>query len=546
MKYRYYLNQLICLTGLFLLFSFLAIPRVQAQDTWYEKGKAAKDNNRKIEYFTRALEEEKKDNWTYYFRAWAYYSLGRYEKALKDFTSGTEVDGTLDGSFLNSGIAWCYYRLEKYDEAFASAEKAISKRDNNSEAWNVRGWVQIAQEKPGDAIPSFTKYIALKPDSYLGYSNRSYAYVLTKEYSKVLTDCEKALEIETSNEYLLERKAYALMKLKRNDEAMELIKEKINYKPDDPLSLSNIGNLFYRNEDYNTAIEYHTKGMTLYSRKIKDDREFIHIYRDDIYDIYMSRGDAYYALKDYQRALADYKHATTLKPDDYRAWHEIGQLQTFQKNWSEGAQAYEKAFALNGELKFGWVNLGFCYDNLNKPHRAIDAYTRGIKNNPDVGLLYNNRGYGYLELKMYDKALADLQKAIAVEPEIVMSHVSLGEYYYDRKMYGDAIAKFDMAIKMDEGTTEAYTAAYFTRGMCYFEQEQYVKAKADFKSAIKVSPKHVLAHEKLGISHYELEEFCEAYRTLKKTLDLESTVADKEAKLAPRYLGKMTTNPCNK
>lgn len=529
---------------LLVLLLGLPVASLLAQSTWYDKGKAASDNNRKVEYFTKALEQERKDAWVYYFRGWAYYGLGRYEKALNDFNAGLEAEGNLDASFLNSAVAWCKYRLEDYNAGLKAADKAIEGRESNSEAWNVRGWLLIMKERPTDAVASFTKYIALKPESSLGFSNRSYAYTLTKQFENVVADCDKALTMDPTNEFLLERKAFALMKLDRGQEGIELIKEKISYKPDDPLSLSNIGNLFYRNEDYTTAIDYHTRGMALYDAKIKDDREFIKIYRDDIYDIYMSRGDAYYALKDYQHALGDYKKATTLNPKNYRAWHEIGQLQTFQKNWSEGASAYEQAFAIKPDLTFGWVNLGFCYDNMNQPHRAIDAYTRGIENNPDVGLLYNNRGYGYLELKMYDKALADLKKAIEVEPDVVMSHVSLGEYYFDRKQFIKAIEKFSHALAMEDGSVQAYTAAYFTRGMCYSEREEYEKAKSDFRDAIKLTSDHVLAHEKLGITHYNLEEYCESYRLLKRTLDLESQVPNKQAKLAPRYLGKMTKNPC--
>jgi tetratricopeptide (TPR) repeat protein len=127
-----------------------------------------------------------------------------------------------------------------------------------------------------------------------------------------------------------------------------------------------------------------------------------------------------------------------------------------------------------------------------------------------------------------------------------MSHVSLGEYYYDRQMYQDAIAKFDHAIKMEEGTFEAYTAAFYTRGSCYFELKEYDKALKDFLEAIKWSPKHVLAHEKVGITYYKLGKLCDSYTYLKRTLDLESTVANKQAKEAPVYLGKMTKNPCTK
>lgn len=533
---------LICLSALFLFAPVV----IRAQGSYYEQGKAAADNHRKVEYFTKALETERKDSWVYYFRGWAYYGISKYDKALRDFQSAETAEGNLPKTFIYSGMGWTYYRLEKYKEGLEAANKALADQDDNSEAYSVRGWCLIMQNDPAGAVTAFDKYITLEPKSAIGYSNRAYAHTLTGEYDKVLQDCDLALAISPDDEYIVERKAVALLKLNRNQEGIALIREKINYKPDDPRSLSNIGDVFYRNEDYKTAIEYHTQAMRLYDKKCKEDREYIRIFRDDIYNIYLARGHAYYAMVDYQRALGDYKFATTLKPDDYRAWHEIGELQTFQKNWTEGATAYEKAFALKPDLQYGWVNLGFCYDNLSQPYRAIDAYTRGIKNNPDVGLLYNNRGYGYLELKQYDLALADLEKAIEVEPMIVMSHVSLGEYYYDRKQYGDAIAKFDKALKMEDGTTQAYTAAYYTRGMCYFDQADYEKAKADFLETLKLTPTHVLAYEKLGISYYKLGALCDSYKALRKALDLENNVAVKQAKEAPKYMGKMTSNPCNK
>ncbi len=531
---------------LILLLLLASTKTLWGQASWYDRGREADDNNRKVEYFSKALEDERQDNWVYYFRGWAYYGLNKFEKAARDWQTALTVKGTLDASFLNSSLAWCSYRLEKYPEGLAYADKSIEGRDDNSEAWNAKGWCQIMLDKPQEAVVAFSKFVTLRPNEALGYSNRSYAYVLTKEYPKVIADCDKALTFDPKNEFLLERKAYTLIKMGKNQEGVDLIKTKIDYKPNDPLSLSNIGNLFFRNDDYLTAIDYHTRGMKLYETLMKDDREYMDRHRRDIYEIYMSRGNAYYALKDYQHALGDYKHATTIMPGEYRAWHEIGQLQTFQKNWSEGAQAYEKAFAIKPDLTYGWVNLGFCYDNLNLPVRAIDAYTRGIANDPDVGLLYNNRGYGYLELKDYDRAFADLQKAIEVEPEIVMSHVSLGEYYYDRKMYAEAIDKFNQSVKMEDGTFEAYTAAYYTRGLCYLEQDMFDKAIPDFLEAIKWSPKHVLAHEKAGITYYKLNKLCESYTYLKKALDLESMVAVKQAQEAPKYMGKMTKNPCLK
>lgn len=528
--------------GLILL---LGATGLKGQD-FYEKGKAAETAIQKIEYFSRSIKSERQDKWVYYRRAWAYYDVGRYQSAIRDFQKAQEVEGNLPESFILAGLSWCYYDLQEYPKALALSEGAITQKADNSTAWNAKGWCLIGLDRDKEAVKAFSEYIRLVPDHHSGYSNRSYAYMQTGEFEAVIRDCDQALAILGESEAMIERKAYAMMKLDRKQEAINLLREKIPFEPQDPHSTYAFAELFFRNEDYDECIRYHTLAISQYEKRARDDKDFKREFQDDLYEIHMSRGQAYYNLENYPRALSDFKLATGVNPKDYRAWYQMGGLQTYQENWYEGARAYEEAFTLNDSLKFGWVNLGFCYGKLNQPDRAVSAYTRGIRNNPGTGLLYNNRGFVYLELKQYDKALADLKKAIEVEPEVVMSHVSLGEYYYDRKQYSDAIAKFDEALAMEDGSEQAYTAAYYTRGMCYLDQDQFNEAKRDFLSAIKITPDHALAYERLGITYYKLEERCDSYKTLKKALDLEKMVPhqQKEALEAPKYLGKMTKNPC--
>ncbi len=521
---------------------------LKAQTSWYQKGREASNNHEKVDYFTRSILEEGPNKFTYYLRAWAQYDLGRFEKSISDFNASLLQDeGELPETYSQTGIAWCHYRLGDHEISLKYANKAIQGMATNAEAWNVKGWCSISLDMFDEAISAFSKYISIKPDIPLGYSNRSYAYSRTGQYQRTIGDCDKVLSLDPDNYPILERKAYALLKLGKKEEAIDLVKDRIEFKKgEDPKSVSMVGNLFYRNEDYAAAIKYHTEAIRIYNDKVKEDKDYRKAFREDIYEIYLNRGESYYALKDYQRALADLKEATVIKVTDYRAWERIGQLQTFQENWSEGARAYERAFEIRPDLKDGWVNLGFCYDQLAQPDRAITAYSRGIKNNPKTGLLYNNRGYGYLLMKQYDKALKDLEKAIEVEPEIVMSHVSLGEYYFYREQYDKAIEILNKAINMEDGSQQAYTAAYFTRGSCFYAQDKYALAKLDYLKAINITPDHVEALERLGMSYYELKEYCLAYKTLRKALDLEKNIpsAKKKAKAAPRYLGKMTRDPC--
>lgn len=532
------------LLPVFLL--FVLTGSAQTAEEYYKMGKEEPDNNKRVNLFTKAIEAGKDDAWPYYRRAWAYYNLRRYDRALQDFKTSIEKPGTLDDTYNFSGLAWVYYDLGKYDKAREYVDKSHTSSNNkNSGAWSVDGWLCINNKNYPGAVKAFSAYIGLNPESYLGYWDRSYTYLLMEDYQKVFDDCVKGLSYQANHEGMIERKALAMLKLGREEEAISLIEEKIDYKPDDPISLSRIGNLFYRARDYKGAIEYHDKGIDLYQRKIEDDPEVIKVYNDDIYLIYMSRGDAYEALEDYPHALQDYEKATLTNNKRHEAWIEIGELQTFQSNYREAINAYEKAFDRKPTHNVGWVNLGFCYSNIKEERKAIQAYTRGLKVDPQNGLLFNNRGFAHLELKEYNDAKSDLEKAIQVDPKIVMSHVSLSEYYYAVKEYDNAIKKANEAMAMEGGTNSAYTAAHQNRGLCYMAQEKWELAISDFEKVVMLDPGHIKGHEGLGISYFKNEEFCGAYKNLKKALSLDKNNREKECKDAPLYLAKITKNPCH-
>lgn len=530
---------------LILLFISTGLRAQQSATYWFDKGTETQDPLLQVDYFTRAIEGGLTQNVVYYYRAYAQSQLDRHELALNDYRAAEAATGNVKKTYIWSGMAWSYYALGKTTEGLAAAQKATTADANNSDAWNITGWLQMEKQNYAASADAFTKYLALEEDKYYGYRSRSYALLLGKEYARALADCEAGLALKPGDDYLLERKALVLMKLNRQDEAMAIIHDRIEYKQDDPISLSNLGSLFYQNGDYRTAIEYHNEGIKLYQKKIAIDPTFIKVYKDDVYRIYLNRGEAYYMLKDYQTALADFTKATTIKPEDYEAWYEIGELQTYQENYLEATIGYEKAFAIKPDLKDGWVNLGFCYDHINEREKAINAYTRGIKADPTVGLLWNNRGYAYLEMKQYDKALADLTKAIEVDPSVVMSHVSLGEYYYFRGDYATAITKLTEAIEMEGGDVAEYSAAYYTRGACHIQLKNAAQGEEDEKAALRLDASHIKAWEQLGIAHYDQKEMCEAFKAFKKAMELDQGHTVRETKESPAYLAKLTTNPCN-
>ena len=97
-------------------------------------------------------------------------------------------------------------------------------------------------------------------------------------------------------------------------------------------------------------------------------------------DAYVNRGNAYYGLGQYQRAIEDYNKAILLKPD------------------------YAKVL----------FNRGTAYSKLSHHQSAIEDYNEAIRLKPDYVDAYYNRGYVYLNQGNNNLGCLDAQKACAL------------------------------------------------------------------------------------------------------------------------------------
>jgi tetratricopeptide (TPR) repeat protein/SAM-dependent methyltransferase len=67
------------------------------------------------------------------------------------------------------------------------------------------------------------------------------------------------------------------------------------------------------------------------------------------------------------------------------------------------------------------LNLGYLYEKLNKPERALDAYRRACAARPDFAQAYNNFGTLQLQLGRTREASAAFARALALAPEVFAS-----------------------------------------------------------------------------------------------------------------------------
>ena len=87
-------------------------------------------------------------------------------------------------------------RLQKYQEAIASYDKAIAIKPDFHEAWYGRGLCLDNLQKYQEAIASFDKAIAIKSDFHEAWHNRGFSLNELQKYQEAITSFDKAIAIK--------------------------------------------------------------------------------------------------------------------------------------------------------------------------------------------------------------------------------------------------------------------------------------------------------------------------------------------------------------
>ena len=205
-----------------------------------------------------------------------------------------------------------------------------------------------------------------------------------------------------------------------------------------------------------------------------------------------------YNAKDYDKAIASYKLASQIKPQDTTAvlysayaseakqdyagakasynqllgmnyksvvlYSRMLQIARQEKNDAEAAKIVQQALAAYPG------NKSFMLEDLNmslasgKGEDALSKINKSIAADPTNSNLYAVRGSMYDQQKKQDLALADYKKAVELDPNNFDAQFNLGVYNYNKA--ADAYTK---ASKMDLKTYQASGKKFEVEGKKYFE-----------------------------------------------------------------------------
>lgn len=239
--------------------------------------------------FSKAIEYKLDSVEGYSGRAMAYSSMGEYAKAIQDFDKTIELTPvstrTLTAAeFLDSFIPDAPDYIGNYEK---------------------RGNAHLANNDPDSAIRDYTKIIELRPSNYYFYTLRGNAYHAKGDYNNALLDYTNVI------------------KLSSNVAA--------NYRAS---NYSSRGDIYYAKGDFDAAIKDYTTAMSLLPKRVKRQASkdlpprwedttpvieggstYVNYVPEEA--IYINRGNAYFMLAKYDKAIADYGEAIELDAFEY-------------------------------------------------------------------------------------------------------------------------------------------------------------------------------------------------------------------------------------
>ncbi|MFC1828314.1 tetratricopeptide repeat protein [Thermodesulfobacteriota bacterium] len=173
---------IICITAIFLLISVLTFgkdARVHGGNAmdYFNLGLESSLTNKKIAYFTKALELDPGLALAYQKRGMFYYFQEKYDRVVEDYSNYLRlVSDSSDGHRM---LGMAYLKTGDYNEAIINFDSAIALEPEMVAAYAYRAEAHRLSGKLQNAVDDATKAIALKGDPRIvsdAYRTRSRVY----------------------------------------------------------------------------------------------------------------------------------------------------------------------------------------------------------------------------------------------------------------------------------------------------------------------------------------------------------------------------------
>ena len=119
----------------------------------------------------------------------------------------------------------------------------------------------------------------------------------------------------------------------------------------------------------------------------------------------------------YRSEISIWEDATRKRPQNPRAWSNLGNAYANASRYSEAIRSCDKALELEPNFPEAYYNRGLAYAGIGRPTDAIRDYDKAIAWKPHFTAAYNNRAIAYARAGRSDEALLDYDEALKLNAD---------------------------------------------------------------------------------------------------------------------------------
>lgn len=297
--------------------------------------------------FTEVTEENRKKATALLTEGHTAYNESNHAKAIELYSQAIQINPNYDEAYYWRASA--KYTQKKYKEAIPDYDKAIALNPNSEEAYYYRALTNYNLDAYTAALPDFDRAIELNPDVASMHYWRGEVKYMLKQYEEAIIDFSKSLELSRNNdEPSFNSRANCYYMLKKYKEARIDYTKAIELVPNDAFS-----DKYYRGIcNYN---------LDLTQEALNDFLSYLEKDPNDPYILVMT-AHSLYVLKEYQRAIEYYSKTLSVKSDEIEAYYWRGQSYFNLGKKSEALRDVDKALSLDPGNE---TYLNFKRDNFN-------------------------------------------------------------------------------------------------------------------------------------------------------------------------------------
>ena len=225
------------------------------------------------------------------------------------------------------------------------------------------------------------------------------------------------------------------------------------------------------------------------------------------------RADAYEALKQYDKAVTDYRRLTQMEPDEESFWYLLGRNQYKNGQLQDALKSLDRAMRLNPRYLPAFHTKTQVLLDLHQVEAASTVIASALKIG-ETAMTYYLQGEVYRRSKSWQKAEWAYQNATKIDRGFIDAYIALADIAANTNKARETLEASEAALGIDPDSQEALIAR--SRGFALMKN--FTDAIDDVSEAIKLNPNNIKAYYWRGTYYRDTNKPKEAIKDFETVL----------------------------